>query len=141
MATVFSMIINGTLPGHFVWKDEHVVAIMTIQPFRDGHVLVIPRAEIDHFDDVPEQVAARLMVVSQRIAKALKQAFPCERIGMMIAGMEVPHTHLHLFPVNELGDLSFSQAKDADQDTLRANAARIRAALVELGYPEGRCED
>ena len=88
MPSIFTRIIDGEFPGHFVWKDEQAVAFMTIQPVREGHLMVIPRAEIDHWDDLPEALAAHLMVVSQRIARALKDVFPCRRIGMMIAGLE-----------------------------------------------------
>lgn len=136
MPSIFTRIINGEFPGHFVWKDEQAVAFMTIQPVREGHLMVIPRAEIDHWDDVPEALAAHLMNVSQRIARALKDAFPCRRIGMMIAGLEVPHTHLHVVPIDDLGDLSFAKARPADAVRLAAEAARIRAALRARGHKE-----
>lgn len=129
MASIFSKIINGELPGHFVFQDDHCVAIMTIAPLRPGHVLVIPRQEIDHFDDLSAELASHLMVVSQKVAKAIKLAFPCERCGMVIAGLEVPHTHIHLFPVNEISDFDFTQAAMADQDDLKAAAEKLRAAL------------
>jgi diadenosine tetraphosphate (Ap4A) HIT family hydrolase len=129
MASVFTQIINGNLPGHFIWRDERAVAIMTIQPIADGHVLVIPIEEIDHFDDLPEDLAAHLMVVSQRIARALKVAFPAERICLTIAGLEVPHTHIHLLPINSLGDFNFANAVMGDQQELATAAEKIRAVL------------
>lgn len=136
MPSIFTRIIDGELPGHFVWKDPHAVAFMTIQPFRAGHVLVVPRAEVDHWDDLPEATAAHLMVVSHRIARALKDVYPCLRIGMIIAGLEVPHTHLHVIPIDEMGDLSFARARNADAATLAAEAQRIRTALRERGHTE-----
>ena len=136
MPSVFTHIINGQLPGHFVWQDPDVVAFLTIQPFRDGHVLVVPRMEIDHFDDVPEEIAARLMVVSQRIARALKAVYRPARVGMLIAGLEVPHTHLHLVPIDELGELSFANASGASAESLAENASRIREALRAQGNTE-----
>ena len=136
MPSIFTRIIDGEFPGHFVWKDEQAVAFMTIQPVREGHLMVIPRAEIDHWDDLPEPVAAHLMIVSQRIARALKDVFPCRRIGMMIAGLEVPHTHLHVVPIDDLGDLSFAKARSADAVRLAAEATRIRAALRARGHQE-----
>ena len=136
MPSIFTRIIDGEFPGHFVWKDEQAVAFMTIQPVREGHLMVIPRAEIDHWDDLPEPVAAHLMIVSQRIARALKDVFPCRRIGMMIAGLEVPHTHLHVVPIDDLGDLSFAKARAADAVRLAAEATRIRAALRARGHQE-----
>ena len=136
MPSIFTRIIDGEFPGHFVWKDEQAVAFMTIQPVREGHLMVIPRAEIDHWDDLPEALAAHLMVVSQRIARALKDVFPCRRIGMMIAGLEVAHTHLHLVPIDDLGDLSFARARSADAPRLADEATRIRAELRAHGHSE-----
>lgn len=136
MPSIFTRIINGELPGHFVWKDPEVVAFLTIQPFREGHVLVIPRAEIDHFDDVPEAIAARLMAVSQRIAKALKVLYRPARVGLIIAGLEVPHTHLHVVPIDELGDMSFARARAASTEDLATAAREIRAELRAQGNPE-----
>jgi diadenosine tetraphosphate (Ap4A) HIT family hydrolase len=136
MPSIFTRIIDGELPGHFVWKDPEVVAFLTIQPIREGHVLVIPRAEIDHWDAVPEAVAARLMTVSQRIARALKAVYRPTRVGLMIAGLEVPHTHLHVMPIDELGDLSFARARGAGPEDLASNARLIRDALRALGNPE-----
>jgi histidine triad (HIT) family protein len=129
MSSVFTKIINGELPGHFVYRDDRAIAIMTIAPITAGHVLVIPVDEIDHWDDVPGPLAAHLMNVSQRVAKAIKKEFPCLRVGMMIAGMEVPHTHLHVLPINQLGDLDFSKAKTADQSVLAQHAAALKAHL------------
>lgn len=129
MASIFTQIINGNLPGHFVWRDDKAVAIMTIQPIAAGHVLVVPIEEVDHFDDLAEDLAAHLMIVSQRIAKALKVAFPAERICLTIAGLEVPHTHIHLLPINSLGDFNFANATMADQQELAAAADKIRAVL------------
>jgi diadenosine tetraphosphate (Ap4A) HIT family hydrolase len=136
MPSIFTRIINGELPGHFVWKDAEAVAFLTIQPIRDGHLLVIPRAEIDHWDDLPEPLSNHLMSVSQRITKALKAVYPCQRVGLIIAGLEVPHTHIHLLPIDELSDLSFAAAKSTTAEALQANAAQIRAALRQQGNAE-----
>ncbi|MFT4918926.1 MAG: histidine triad (HIT) family protein [Zhongshania aliphaticivorans] len=130
MSTLFTKIIQGELPGHFVWEDEQAVAIMTIAPIQAGHVLVIPRQEVDHWDDLPEALAAHLMAVSQTIAKAIKKAFSCQRVSMMIIGLEVPHTHLHLVPINTMEDANFGNAKMAEQEDLAVAAAKIRAALA-----------
>jgi diadenosine tetraphosphate (Ap4A) HIT family hydrolase len=129
MATVFSKIIAGEIPGHFVWKDDIAVAIMTIQPIRAGHVLVIPRDEVDHWDDLSPKVATHLIKISQTLAKALKKAYPARRVGMMIAGLEVPHTHIHLVPMDSMADLSFAQARNAEAEELAEAAARIRKEL------------
>lgn len=129
MASIFTLIMDGAIPGHFVWRDDLCVAIMTIQPIRAGHVLVIPREEIDHWNDVPPEVAGHLMQVSQRIANALKIAFPAKRVGLMIAGLEVPHTHIHLVPIDSMNDLNFSFAKNAEPAILAQAAEKIKMAL------------
>lgn len=129
MASVFTLIMEGKIPGNFVYQDDIAVAILTIQPIREGHVLVIPRTEVDQWSDLPVDVAAHLMTVSHKIANAMKTLFPCTRIGMMIAGLEVPHTHIHLVPMNSMKDLSFDFAKNADGEMLKKTADKIRAAV------------
>lgn len=136
MASVFTLIMEGKIPGNFVWKDDHAVAILTIQPIRQGHVLVIPRQEIDHWNDLPVDLAAHLMKVSHSIANALKVAYPAKRVGMMIAGLEVPHTHLHIVPIDSMEDLSFANAKNADGEILKATAEKIRQVLQQQGHQE-----
>lgn len=136
MASVFSLIMEGKIPGNFVWKDDKAVAILTIQPIRQGHVLVIPREEIDQWTDLPLDLAAHLMQVSHKIANALKVAYPATRVGMMIAGLEVPHTHIHLVPMDSMDDLSFTFAKNADGETLKQTAEKIRGVLQGQGFSE-----
>lgn len=138
MASVFTLIIEGKIPGNFVWKDEKSVAILTIQPIRQGHVLVIPRQEIDQWSDLPVDLAAHLMQVSHKIANALKVAYPAKRVGLMIAGLEVPHTHIHLVPMDSMDDLSFAFAKNADANQLKETAEKIRGVLVQQGNLEAR---
>jgi histidine triad (HIT) family protein len=129
MASVFTLIMDGTIPGHFVWRDDTCVAIMTIQPIRTGHVLVIPREEIDQWSDLPVEIAAHLMQVSHKIANGMKKVFPAKRIGLMIAGLEVPHTHIHLVPMDSMEDLSFAHASNAEQTALAEAAEKIRHSL------------
>ncbi|MFY0989507.1 HIT family protein [Halomonas sp. C05BenzN] len=129
MASIFTRIIQGELPGHFVREDAHCVAIMTLNPMKPGHVLVIPRQEIDHWDDLPPELAAHLMQVSQTLARALKRAFPCERVGMLIVGLEVPHVHVHLVPIDAMQDIRVEGLDQAKAEDLADAAARIRAAL------------
>lgn len=129
MASVFTLIIERKIPGHFVWEDDKSVAILTIQPIRQGHVLVIPKLEVDQWSDLPIDLAAHLMQVSHKIGNALKLAFPAKRVGLMIAGLEVPHTHIHLVPMDSMDDLSFAFAKNADANQLKETAEKIKAAL------------
>lgn len=129
MASLFSRIIDGELPGHFVWEDERCVAIMTLNPMKPGHLLVIPREEIDHWDDLPAELTAHLMTVSQTLAKALKRAFPCQRVGLLIVGLEVPHVHVHLVPLDAMQDIRVEGLAQAQPDELAAAATQVRQAL------------
>ncbi|MGB1908173.1 MAG: HIT family protein [Spongiibacter sp.] len=130
MASIFSRIIAKELPGHFVWEDEQAVAIMTIQPVRPGHLLVIPKQEVDHWDDLPEALSAHLMTVSQKLAKALKTVYQCQRVSLQVVGLEVPHVHFHLVPLDSMSDADFSRASNADGDALATEAEKIRQALT-----------
>lgn len=129
MSSIFTQIIAGDIPGHFVWQDDYCVAIMTIQPVNPGHLLVIPREEINHWDDLSDDLASHLMRVSKTLAKAVKKAFVCERVGLVIAGFEVPHVHIHVMPTNSLEDFSFTDLAFAESDALQAAAERIREHL------------
>jgi diadenosine tetraphosphate (Ap4A) HIT family hydrolase len=133
MASVFTKIINGELPGRFVYEDDDIVAFLTIAPITVGHTLVVPRAEIDNWQDVEPDVFARVMEVSQLIGKAVVKAFPAERAGVIIAGLEVPHLHVHVFPTNNLADFGFANAdQNPSPQSLDDAQAKIKAALAEL---------
>jgi diadenosine tetraphosphate (Ap4A) HIT family hydrolase len=130
MTTIFTRIIRGEIPGTFVYTDEACVAFMSINPMADGHVLVIPRDEVDHWVDLSPYMASHLFEVSHRISKALQQAFPCERVGLIIAGYEINHCHIHLIPTNNMGQLSFANAAaSVERETLEQHAERIISAL------------
>lgn len=133
MASVFTKIINGELPGRFVYEDDGIVAFLTIAPITVGHTLVVPRAEIDNWQDVEPAVFARVMEVSQLIGKAVVKAFPADRAGVIIAGLEVPHLHVHVFPTNNLADFGFANAdQNPSPQSLDDAQAKIKAALAEL---------
>jgi diadenosine tetraphosphate (Ap4A) HIT family hydrolase len=133
MASVFTKIINGELPGRFVYEDDDIVAFLTIAPITVGHTLVVPRAEIDNWQDVEPAVFGRVMEVSQLIGKAVVKAFPADRAGVIIAGLEVPHLHVHVFPTNDLADFGFANAdQNPSQQSLDDAQAKIKAALAEL---------
>ena len=132
--SLFTRIIRGDIPGRFVWKDEHCVAFLTIAPIRPGHTLVVPREEINHWLDVPPALTAHLFQTAQQVARGIQAAFPCSKVGLMIAGLEVPHTHLHLVPIDEIRDLDFArQDHKATPADLDAAAEKIRTALRALG--------
>jgi histidine triad (HIT) family protein len=135
MATIFTRIIEGELPGRFVWRDERAVAFLTINPITTGHVLVVPVEEVDHWVDLDPDLARHLMGVAHAVGRAQMQAFSPARIGMMIAGLEVPHTHLHVLPIASEGDLDFAKAdREPDSDRLDGAADRLRRALRDLGH-------
>ena len=134
MPTIFTRIIDGELPGRFVWRDDICVAFLSINPLRAGHTLVVTRAEIDHWLDLDPATNAHLMGVAQEIGRAQQRAFQPERVGLMIAGLEVPHVHLHLVPIDGVHDLDFANAAtDPDPVALDSSADALRAALRELG--------
>ena len=133
MASVFTMIINREIPGRFVYEDDDVVAFLTIEPMTQGHTLVVPRAEIDNWQDVDAGVFANVMAVAQRIGKAQSKAFDVERTGLIIAGLEVPHLHVHVFPARELSDFGFANVdRNPSPESLDEAQAKITAALAEL---------
>ncbi len=137
MATIFTRIINGELPGCFVWRDPRCVAFLSIHPLRPGHTLVVPREEVDHWIDLEPASLQHLLSVSQSVGKAIQQAFKPERVGVMLAGLEVPHTHVHLVPINSVHDLDFAnQDLNARPEELDSAANAIRAALRTLGFQQ-----
>ncbi|MEZ5180656.1 MAG: HIT family protein [Acidimicrobiales bacterium] len=137
MATLFTRIIDGEIPGRFVWRDDRCVAFLTIAPIATGHVLVVPRAEVDHWVDLDDDTAAHLMVVARKLGEAQMAAFSPSRIGLIVAGLEVPHTHVHVIPIESEADLDFRRA-DAGvaPEALDAAADALRAAVRRAGHSE-----
>jgi diadenosine tetraphosphate (Ap4A) HIT family hydrolase len=133
MASVFTKIINREIPGRFVYEDDEFVAFLTIAPVTQGHTLVVPRAEIDQWQDIDPEVWGRLTALSQRIGQAVMKAFGASRAGLLIAGLEVPHLHVHVFPAYTLGDFDISGADpNPSPESLDEAQAKITAALAEL---------
>lgn len=131
MASVFTMIINRELPGRFVYEDDEIVAFLTIEPMTPGHTLVVPRAEIDNWQSVDPALFARVMAVSQRIGRAVCTAFGAQRAGVIIAGLEVPHLHVHVFPAYNLTDFGFANVdRNPSPSSLDDAQAKIKAALA-----------
>ena len=134
MPTVFTRIIEGEFPGAFVWRDEACVGLMSINPIERGHALVIPITEISHWIDCPAELSTHLFDVARRIGIAQQAAFGCERIGLIVAGYEVPHTHLHLIPTHDMSGLSFANAATSvSREELESAAAAIRVHLEPPG--------
>lgn len=133
MTTIFTKIINRELPGRFVYEDDEFVAFLTIEPMSQGHTLVVPRAEIDQWQDIDPATYARLMAVSQKIGRAVIRAFDAPRAGLLLAGLEVPHLHVHVFPLRDLTDISFAGVdRNPTPASLDEAQAKIKAALAKL---------
>jgi histidine triad (HIT) family protein len=132
--SVFSRIIAGELPARMVHEDDRAVAFLSIAPLQIGHTLVVPRQEIDHWLDLPPDLLDALMRTSQTVGHAIQQAFSPGKVGMMLAGLEVPHVHVHLVPIATVRDMDFANADpDPDPAAMDDAAARIRAALAGGG--------
>jgi len=137
MASVFTKIIDGDLPGRFVWRDERAVAFLTVNPVKPGHTLVVTREEVDHWIDLDPELARHVMGVCHGVGRAIQRAFTPARVGQAIVGIEVPHVHVHLIPIDAIADLDFSKADPSPKpEALDAAADRIRTALRALGYAE-----
>ncbi len=135
MASVFSRIIAGELPARFVWRDDKCVAFLSTRPLRPGHALVVPRLEVDHWLDLDAMLLAHLTATAQAIGKAQMAGFKPARIGLMLAGLEVPHVHFHVVPIRSLHDLDFgNQDPNPDEAMMDRAAQTIREELHRLGF-------
>jgi histidine triad (HIT) family protein len=134
MATLFTKIIEGEIPGRFVWRDDRAVVFLTIAPITRGHVLVVPIEEVDHWIDLDPELTSHLFRVAQTIGQAQDRALDARRIGVLIVGDEVPHVHIHVVPFDAAGELSFAKADpNPPEGSLEEAAGKIRAALRDLG--------
>ena len=130
MASIFTKIINGEIPCHKVAEDDNYLAFLDIFPLQKGHTLVVPKIEVDKFFDLDEVTIAGLMVFAQKVAKAIEKTFPCDRVGVGVIGLEVPHAHVHLIPINHMKDMSFEQPKlKISHEELAIIAKEIRTNL------------
>jgi histidine triad (HIT) family protein len=137
MPTIFTEIIEGRLPARFVWKDDQCVVFLSIRPLRPGHALVVPRQEVDHWIDVETSLLCHLTEVAKAIGEAQMAAFRPARIGMVLAGLEVPHCHFHVVPIRGMRDLDFAnQDPDPAAEMMDGAAEAIRRELRRLGYSE-----
>lgn len=133
MPTIFTRILSGELPGRFVYRDDRCAAFLTIAPMKPGHTLVVPIQEVDHWLDLDADLAAHLMQVAKKVGEAQMRAFKPLRVGLMIAGLEVPHVHLHVVPMDEVHDLDFARAdNNAQAADLDRAAEALKAALAAV---------
>lgn len=130
MASIFTRIINREIPGQIVAEDENYIAFLDITPLVPGHTLVVPKREVDYIFDLDDATLAGLYVFAKKVAHAVKKAIPCRRIGIAVIGLEVPHTHVHLVPMNSMGDINFTKAKlSPTKEELAEVADKIRKAF------------
>lgn len=130
MATIFSKIISGEIPSHKIAENEEFYAFLDINPLNMGHTLVVPKKEIDYIFDIEDDELGRMMVFAKEIAKAIRKSIPCRKVGVAVIGLEVPHAHIHLVPMNKEEDIHFGKSKlNPSQEELAAVAKTIRKAL------------
>ncbi len=130
MASIFTKIINREIPGHIIAEDADHIAFLDINPLVKGHCLVVPKKEVDYIFDLDDTALSNLMVFSKKVASGVKKAIPCLRVGVAVIGLEVPHTHVHLVPLNSMNDINFSQPKlSPSKEELESTAAAIKGAL------------
>ncbi|MDX1904703.1 MAG: HIT family protein [Thermonemataceae bacterium] len=130
MASIFSKIVAGEIPCHKIAEDEHHLAFLDIFPIAKGHTLVIPKKETDYIFDMEDEALAQLHIFAKKVAQAIKKAIPCERIGLAVVGLEVPHTHIHLIPINEVSDMDFGKKHKMTSEELAAIAQSITSTFV-----------
>ena len=130
MASIFSRIIAGEIPSYRIHEDERYYAFLDINPLAQGHTLVIPKEETDYLFDLEDVLLADMMVFAKKVARAIDQSMECKRVGVAVLGLEVPHAHIHLVPINSLHDIEFSRPKlKFSEEEFRATAAKISAAI------------
>ncbi len=128
--SIFSKIVNGDIPAHKVAENEDFLAFLDVSPLVMGHVLVIPKKEVDYIFDIEDNTYAQLMLFAKRVAVGVKKAFPCKKVGVAVIGLEVPHAHIHLIPMNNVSDMNFAKEKlKPSQEELAEAAEKIRAVL------------
>lgn len=129
MASIFTRIVQGEIPCHKVAETEDYLAFLDVRPQAKGHTLCIPKVETDYIFDLDDEHLAGLMLFAKKVARAVRQAVPCKRIGVAVVGLEVPHAHVHLIPLNSMADFTFKEPLDISADEMRDLAVKI-AALV-----------
>lgn len=130
MASIFTKIINREIPGHIVAEDDNYIAFLDINPLVEGHCLVVPKKEVDYIFDLDDEMLSGLHLFAKKVAKAIKSSISCNRVGVAVIGLEVPHTHVHLVPLNTMDDINFSRSKlNPSKDELAKTCDKIKSAL------------
>ncbi len=128
MPSLFTRIVLGEVPCHKILEDERFLAFLDVRPINPGHTLVIPKQEVDYIFDLEDDLLGDLVKFAKKAAGPIRKAMPCKKVGLMVAGLEVPHVHIHLVPIFEVGDLNFAKARSASAEELASVAQKIRAA-------------
>ncbi len=128
MPTIFTKILSGEIACQKIMENDHFLAFLDIRPITAGHTLVIPKKEVDYIFDIADHDLGEMMAFAKKVALKIKKAFPCKKVGILVAGIEVPHAHIHLIPINAVADLSFAHAKPASAQALAEAADKIRQA-------------
>jgi histidine triad (HIT) family protein len=137
MSTLFTRILNGEIPGRFVWREPEVSAFLTTGPLADGHTLVVPTEEVDRWTDASPETLAKVMEVARRIGAVQVEVFDAARAGLIVAGYEINHLHVHVWPSRSMAEFNFATAdQNPDPDVLDANAEKLRQGLRAAGYGE-----
>jgi len=132
MASIFTKIINREIPAYIVAENDRFIAFLDVMPLVQGHTLVVPKTEVDYIFDLDESTLAEMMVFARKVAIAVKKVIPCKRIGVAVIGLEVPHTHVHLVPMNAMGDINFTKPKlSLPVEVMKSLAEKIK---LEIGY-------
>ena len=131
MPTLVARIVRGEIPCHKIAETDRALAFLDVMPVREGHTLVIPKDPIDDIFDVPDDLLGDLMVLAKHVSRGIRRVVPCRKVGVAVVGLEVPHAHIHLIPIDGIGDMDFLAKQNPGQAALAAMAERIRAALVE----------
>ena len=130
MASIFSKIVSGEIPAYKIAEDEQFLAFLDINPLAKGHTLVIPKEEIDYIFKIEDSLLAEMMVFAKKVALAIDKAIECQRVGIAVLGLEVPHAHIHLIPINSIGDINFARPKlSLSKEEFEEIAGKIRAKL------------
>jgi len=130
MASIFTKIINREIPGYIVAEDDRFIAFLDVMPLVEGHTLIVPKTEIDYIFDLDEATLADLMIFARKVALGLKKVISCKRIGVAVIGLEVPHTHIHLVPLNVMGDINFTKPKiSVEAERMKEISEKIKAVL------------
>jgi histidine triad (HIT) family protein len=132
MPSIFTRIVNREIPAHILREDDEFLAFLDVRPIRAGHSLVVPKREIDDLFDLPEPLLSGLLVFARPVANAIRETTGAQRVGVAVVGIEVPHAHVHLVPIDDIGDLDFRKAQAADDEDLAQMAERIRSVIGRL---------